>query len=264
MTGSSATGKKILESAAPKMKRLVLELGGKDPMMVLADADLDKAAQDAVQYSVNNAGQVCCSVERVYVAESVYDDFQRLVVKHAATYKVGNGMDEGVKVGPLVSKMQRDIVALHVEDALQKGAKLLYQGEIPKEPGDDTSYFPVTVVADVSSEMEIQRKETFGPVVCLIPYGSDNDNDDDKEAVRLANDTNYGLAAAVYSGNTERARRVASQIQAGCIGINAYSLDHMDVACPWVGHKESGFGCHSGQEGFLSFSTPKSLIHFPY
>ena len=196
MTGSSATGKKILESAAPKMKRLVLELGGKDPMMVLADADLDKAAQDAVQYSLSNSGQVCCSIERVYVAEPVYDEFQGLVAKYAATYKVGNGMEEGVKVGPLVSKIQRDIVALHVDDAVKKGAKLLYQGEIPNGAGGDTSFFPVTVVADVSSEMDLQRKETFGPIVSLTPFDGT-----EAEAVRLANDTEYGLAASIFTAN---------------------------------------------------------------
>lgn len=258
MTGSSATGKKILESAAPKMKRLVLELGGKDPMMVLSDADLDKAAKDAVQYSVNNAGQVCCSIERVYVAESVYEDFQSLVVKHAETFKVGNGMDEGIKVGPLVSKMQRDIVALHVEDALEKGAKLLYQSEIPEGAGKDTSYFPVTVIANVSSEMDIQRKETFGPVVAITPFDGS-----DAEAVRLANDTEYGLASSVYSRDETKAAHIASKIQAGQVGINCYPLDHMNVACPWVGHKNSGFGYHSGVEGFNNFSLPKTLVYVP-
>ena len=222
MTGSSATGKKILESAAPKMKRLVLELGGKDPMMVLSDTDLEKAAKDAVQYSLNNSGQVCCSIERVYVAEAVYDDFQSLVAKHAAKYKVGNGMDEGVKVGPLVSKMQRDIVALHVDDALKKGAKLLYQGEIPDGAGNDSSYFPVTVVADVTSEMDIQRKETFGPVVSITPFDGT-----EAEAVRLANDTEYGLASSVYSKDKAKAGRIAAKIQAGQVGINCYPLDHM-------------------------------------
>jgi len=128
-------------------------------MMVLADADLDKAAQDAVEYSLSNSGQVCCSVERIYVAESVYDAFQALVTKYSANYKVGNGMEQGVKVGPLVSKMQRDIVARQVEDAVQKGGKILYESDIPKDAHEDASYFPVTVVADVTSEMNIYREE---------------------------------------------------------------------------------------------------------
>lgn len=258
MTGSSATGKKILESAAPKMKRLVLELGGKDPMMVLADADLDKAAKDAVQYSLSNSGQVCCSIERVYVAEPVYADFQKLVVQYAATYKVGNGMEEGVKVGPLVSKMQRDIVAQHVDDAKKKGAKVLYQSEIPDESGDSTSFSPVFVVADVNSEMDLQRLETFGPVVSMTPFDGT-----EAEAVRLANDTEYGLASSVYSEDEAKAGRIASQIQAGQVGVNCYSLEHMNVACPWVGHKKSGFGYHSGVEGFNNFSIPKTLVFAP-
>jgi acyl-CoA reductase-like NAD-dependent aldehyde dehydrogenase len=253
------TGKKILEAAAPKMKRLVLELGGKDPMIVLEDADLERAAADAVQYSLSNSGQVCCSVERVYVAEPVYQQFQELVAKFASDYKVGNGFEEGVKVGPLVSKNQRDIVASHVEDALKKGAKLLYKSEIPQcEENENSSFYPVTVIVDVTREMDLAVAETFGPVVSVSCFDGS-----EEEAVRLANDTEYGLASAVYSKDEEKARRVASKIHAGQVGINCYALDHMDVHCPWVGHKASGFGYHSGVEGFYNFSMPKTLVYVP-
>jgi acyl-CoA reductase-like NAD-dependent aldehyde dehydrogenase len=127
MTGSSATGRKILEAAAPQLKRVILEMGGKDPMIVLADADLEKAAKEAVMYSLCNSGQVCCSVERIYVAEEVYDKFQALCAKAATEYKVGNGMDPSSRVGPLVSHLQKEQVKQHVEDAIAKGAKILHQ-----------------------------------------------------------------------------------------------------------------------------------------
>ena len=169
------------------------------------------------------------------MAEPIYKDFQELVAKYAAVYKVGNGMDEGVKVGPLVSHMQRETVASHVEDALKKGAKLLYQSSIPEDAGPETSFFPVTVVADVTKDMLIYKKETFGPVVSISPFDGT-----EAEAVRLANDTEYGLASSVYSKDEGKAARIASKIQAGQVGINCYALENMNVNCPWVGHKSSG------------------------
>ena len=254
MTGSSATGKRILESAAPQLKRFVLELGGKDPMVVFSDSDVKKAATDAVSYSLSNSGQVCCSIERVYVAESIYDDFCEAAKEAATSFKVGNGMDPDVKVGPLVSRMQRDKVQEHVDDAVQKGARLLYQSEIP---GGETGWFhPVTVLSDVKDGMKIYREETFGPVVCLSKF-----DDTESSAVQLANDSEYGLASSVYTTDLEKAARVAGQIDAGQVGINCYALDNMDVACPWVGHKQSGFGYHSGKEGFHNFSIPKTLVY---
>ena len=257
MTGSSATGRKILESAAPAMKRLVLELGGKDPMVVFDSAsDKDfvrEAAKDAVMYSLSNSGQVCCSIERIYVAESIYDDFCRAAVEEARSYQVGNGMVDGVKVGPLVSQMQRDHVRAQVEDAINKGVLLLFHSEVPSGKG---SFYPVTVLAGVTEDMKIYSEETFGPVVCISKFDGS-----EAEGIRLANDTRYGLAACVYSKDTAQATRVAEQIEAGQVGINCYALENMDTACPWVGHKHSGFGYHSGREGFNNFSIPKTLVY---
>jgi acyl-CoA reductase-like NAD-dependent aldehyde dehydrogenase len=167
-------------------------------------------------------------------------------------------MDRAVKVGPLVSIMQRDIVKKHVEDALEKGAKLLHQSSVPESTGEDSSFYPVTVLADVAEGMLMYREETFGPVVALTPFDGTEET-----AIQLANDTEYGLASCVYSKDLEKARRVASRINAGQVGINCYALENMNVACPWVGHKSSGFGFHSGQEGFHNFSVPKSLIFTP-
>jgi len=258
MTGSSATGRNILESAAPQLKRVILEMGGKDPMIVCADADLQKAAQDAVTYSLSNTGQVCCSVERIYVAEEVYDDFQQLTKVVARDFKVGNGMDPGNLVGPMVSNMQRDLVHEQVEDAIAKGAKILHQSEVPNQSSDDAgggSFYPVTVLADVDNSMQLFTKETFGPVVAISKFNGTED-----EAVRLANDTVYGLGSMVYTKDSEKANRIASLINAGQVGINCYPIEGMTAQCPWVGHKQSGFGYHSGVDGCLQFSIPKTIV----
>lgn len=257
MSGSTGTGKNILKAAStrPKLKRFVLELGGKDPMIVFADADLDAAATDAVRYSLSNAGQVCCSIERIFVAEKVYEEFLTKITYEASKYKVGNGVETDVDVGPLASQIQRDVVQEHVRDAVEKGARLLYQSPVPLE-NEKSSFFPVTVLADVKDGMKIFRQETFGPVVSISPF-----NGSEELAIELANDTDYGLAGSVYTRDLALARRVAEGIDAGQVGINCYSIENMNVACPWVGHKNSGFGFHSGEEGFNNFSIPKSIVY---
>lgn len=227
MTGSSATGKRIVEKAAPQMKRVVLEMGGKDPMVVFADADIDQAARDAVQYSLCNTGQVCCSIERIYVAESIYDEFQKLTTQYASEYKVGNGMDPANNVGPMVSQVQRDIVQAQVQDAVQKGAKILLQSPVP-ENVKGSSFHPVTVLADADDSMDVFTKETFGPVVAMAKFDGS-----EKEAIRLANKTEYGLGSSIYTKDLDKARRVAARIGAGQVGINCYAIENMDVACPW-------------------------------
>ncbi|KAL3939213.1 MAG: hypothetical protein SGBAC_006026 [Bacillariaceae sp.] len=227
MTGSSATGRRIIEKAAPQMKRVVLEMGGKDPMIVFDDADIDKAAQDAVKYSLSNTGQVCCSIERIYVAESIYEEFQKLTTKYANEYKVGNGIDPSNSVGPMVSQGQRNIVRAQVEDAVAKGAKLLHQSAVP-EYVEGSSFHPVTVLADATESMDVFTKETFGPVVAMANFDGS-----EAEGIRLANKTEYGLGSSVYTKDLEKARRVAARIGAGQIGINCYAIEAMDIACPW-------------------------------
>jgi len=256
MTGSSATGRKILEAAAPQLKRVILEMGGKDPMIVCADADLEKAANDAVMYSLSNAGQVCCSIERIYVAETVYDKFQVLAKEVAKDYKVGNGMETENNVGPLVSMMQKEHVKNQVEDAVFKGATMLHQSEIPNDVSKNEScFYPVTVLSDVDDTMKLFTTETFGPVVAIAKFDGS-----EASAVRLANDTEYGLGSSVYTQDTEKANRIAELIDAGQVGINCYPIEFMGVQCPWVGHKNSGFGYHSGKDGCLQFSIPKTIV----
>ncbi|KAL3916467.1 MAG: hypothetical protein SGILL_005163, partial [Bacillariaceae sp.] len=213
MTGSSATGRKILESAAPQLKRVILEMGGKDPMVVLEDCDVQKAAKDAVMYSLSNSGQVCCSIERVYVAEGIYDEFQTSCQQASLEYKVGDGMDPDTKVGPLVSETQQQNVKAQVEDAIAKGAKVLHQSEVPSDLKG--SFYPVTVLADVNENMKVFSDETFGPVVAMTKFDGS-----EAEAVRLANKTEYGLGSSVYSNDTEKANRIAALIDAGQVGIN--------------------------------------------
>jgi acyl-CoA reductase-like NAD-dependent aldehyde dehydrogenase len=226
MTGSSETGKKILAAAAPTLKRVVLELGGKDPMVVFSDADLDKAAKDAVDWSLSNTGQVCCSVERVLVAESIMETFEEKVLEYAKNFKVGDGMDPNVRVGPMVSQFQLNHVKNQVEAAIKDGAKLLYTSGVPERPG--ASFYPVAVLSRTTPEMDINRRETFGPVVALQSFDGT-----EAEAIRLANDTEYGLAGSVYTTDIAKAQRVASRMQCGQVGINCYAINSMDVACPW-------------------------------
>jgi acyl-CoA reductase-like NAD-dependent aldehyde dehydrogenase len=246
MTGSSATGKKIMEKCAKQLKRVVLELGGKDPMIVFADADLDKAAKDAVANSLFNAGQVCCSVERVYVEESIKTEFEQKVVELAKEWKIGDPMNDDVKMGPMVSKAQMEIVKEQVTKAVDSGAQVLYESEIPKNRGN---FYPITVLSGLQQDMTIQKNETFGPVISLASFDGS-----EKEAIRFANDTEYGLASYVYTNDLQKGSRVARKIRSGQVGINCYSMACAQSKCPWIGHKGSGMGSHSGMDGFRSFS----------
>lgn len=253
MTGSSATGRRIMEACSGSLKRLILELGGKDPMVIFADADLEAAANDAVTWSLYNCGQVCCGIERVYIENSVKADFEAKVLEKAKDFIAGNGMDSASKMGPMVSDMQRQIVKTHVDDAVAKGARTLCQAEVRGSASGN--FFPATVLTDLKQDMMIMREETFGPVVAIAGFDGS-----EAEALRLANDTEYGLSACVYSSDNAKANRVAMGINAGQVGVNAYPMATAPVACPWVGHKGSGFGFHSGADGYRQFSVPKSII----
>lgn len=247
--GSRETGRRIMASASQDLKRLVLELGGKDPLVVFADADLDAAADCAVRHALRNTGQVCCSVERVYVAREVAADFEHRVVERAREWRHGNGFDPQARMGPMVSGEQRAKVDAQVRDALARGARCLLGGEVPAGAG---FFYPATVLADVGGRLEISRVETFGPVVALTPFSGD-----EEEAVRLANDTVYGLGASVFSGDLERGRRVAARIRAGQVGVNRYLSTGEGL--PWVGARQSGFGYLGGIEGHRQFTLPKSV-----
>ena len=256
-TGSTATGTKILQAASQSLKPVVLECGGKDPMVVFGDADLDAAAKDAVDFSLANCGQVCCAVERVYVDKSIAPAFEAKVLEHAKSYVAGDGLETASTIGPLVSEMQRQTVHRHVEAAQKAGARCILGGKLPPKSAKGT-FYPPTVLADVPhAAKEITQEETFGPVVALTTFDGE-----DETAVQLANDSTYGLTASVYSGDLKRAGRVASRIQAGQVGVNNNPLSGArDIRCPFVGHKHSGYGSHSGKDGWRQFSVPKSLLY---
>ncbi|MEZ4649899.1 MAG: aldehyde dehydrogenase family protein [Candidatus Eisenbacteria bacterium] len=240
-TGSRETGKKILASASGGLKRVVLELGGKDPLVVLSDADVDSAARFAAINSFRNAGQVCVSTERIYVHESIAEEFKSALIAVAESLPVGNGVDEGVRVGPMVSARQKQHVLGQVEDAVRKGAKVVFGGT-----ARDGNFVDPTVLWDVDHQMDIMREETFGPVACVQTFETND------EAVALANDTPFGLGATVFGGDEDNALAVARRLDAGMIGVNKGCGGA--AGSPWVGAKQSGYGYHSSKEGHRQFT----------
>ncbi|MEE9129809.1 MAG: aldehyde dehydrogenase family protein, partial [Phycisphaerales bacterium] len=243
-TGSRAAGKHILGSASAALKRVILELGGKDPMVVLDDADIKAAAKFAVNNSFRNAGQVCVSTERIYVDEKIADAFEREVVQLAGDLKTGDGMEENINVGPMINDTQREHVLKQIRAAVSQGAHVAFGG------ADHPEHFILpTVLTNVTHDMDIMRDETFGPVACIERFT------DADEAIALANDTPYGLGAVVFGGNRQRAADVARRLDAGMIGINKGCGGAS--GSPWVGAKQSGFGYHSGKQGHRQFTQPR-------
>jgi acyl-CoA reductase-like NAD-dependent aldehyde dehydrogenase len=208
-------------------------------MIVLEDADIDAAANFAVQNSFRNCGQVCVSTERIYVADAIADEFEAEVAKRTAALVVGNGADDGVEIGPMVSAEQKASVLAQLEQAKKDGATVACGDEAM-----DGNYVRPTVLTGLTNEMPIMRDETFGPVACIMRVSSD------EQAVRLANDTPYGLGAAVFGG--ERAEAVARGLTAGMIGVNQGCGGASGT--PWVGAKQSGYGYHGGREGHRQFA----------
>ena len=231
-TGSVATGRAVMRAAAETLTPVVLELGGKDPMIVLEDADVDLAARGAVWGAFANAGQVCASVERAYVHESVAPQFVQSVVEQAAALRTGRHDEEGVDVGPLVSPRQYEIVKGLVDDAVADGARILTGGPDPR----GGSFYRPTVLVDVRPEMRIMREEIFGPVLPVMTVRSE------EEAVHAANDSEFGLSASVWTRSVRRASRIAERLQVGSVWINDHMYSHNAPQLPWGGVKHSGFG----------------------
>ncbi|WP_020414052.1 aldehyde dehydrogenase family protein [Microbulbifer variabilis] len=235
-TGSRTTGQQIMTNAAPALKRLVMELGGNDPMIVLASADIQKAAQFAVASSFENAGQMCTSTERIYVDASIADQFEKAVTSIARQYHTGGWQDLQADIGPLVNQRQHQKVVDHIQDALKKGATLLLGEKAPKPP-----FIPPTVISGIQPGMQLEDEETFGPVVAIDRFNNVED------AIQRANDSVYGLGAVVFGGAD--AVQVSNRLQAGMIGINQGA-----GGTPWVGAKQSGFGYHGGIDGHRQFA----------
>jgi succinate-semialdehyde dehydrogenase/glutarate-semialdehyde dehydrogenase len=240
-TGSVATGKRIAQAAAARLLPVVLELGGKDPMLVLEDADVDVASSGAVWGAFANCGQACLSVERCYVHRSLYNAFLEACVRKTKQLRVGNGIDSQTEIGPLIHERQFRNVESQVEDARARGARVLTGGS--RLPQFGSNFYAPTVLADVTHAMPIMREETFGPVLPVMPF------DTDEEAIRLANDSDFGLAASIWTRDRARGESLARRILAGTVMVNDAVACFGISEAPHGGVKASGMGRTHGRFG---------------
>ncbi len=240
-TGSVSTGRRIAQAAAPRFLPLTLELGGKDPTIVLEDADLDTASSGVVWGAFMNAGQTCLSIERCYVQRSVYDRFVKMCTAKAARLRVGDGSHPETEIGPMIHERQLQTVEAHVADALAKGAKLLCGGTRLPELGPN--FYAPTVLTNVTHAMRIMTEETFGPVLPIMPF------DTEDEAIRMANDSVYGLAASVWTGNRARGEAFARRLRAGTVMVNDSISAFAISEAPHGGSMDSGIGRTHGRLG---------------
>jgi acyl-CoA reductase-like NAD-dependent aldehyde dehydrogenase len=246
-TGSYATGRKVAEAAARRLLRVQLELGGKDPAYVCDDVDVAGAAAAVAEGAFYNAGQSCCAVERVYVHRKIARDFAAAFLEAARALVVGDPADERTDVGPLARKAQLDVLAAQVADAVAKGAKLELGGRRCTGRG---YYFEPTVLTGADHRMSLMRDESFGPIIGIQEVG------DDREAIALMNDTEYGLTAAVYTRDRVRAERILAQVNAGSAYWNC--CDRVSPRLPWSGRKNSGLGTTLSVAGIRAFVQPKA------
>ena len=246
-TGSHATGVKIAQALGPRLVKLQLELGGKDPTYVCEDANAQNAAASLADGAMYNTGQSCCSVERIYVHEKIYDAFVMAFVDTVKTFKVGDPMDDATYIGAITRAPQLDVLDAQVADAQAKGATLLLGGQ--RLPGPGNGYAP-TVFSNVSHTMELMKEESFGPIIGIQKVSGD------AEAVQLMNDTRYGLTAGVFTPDAARAKAVLVQVNAGSVYWNC--CDRVSPRLPWSGHGDSGVGLTLSTYGIQTFTRPKA------
>lgn len=251
-TGSVRAGRILAARAAENFKPISLELGGKDAMLVLADANIERAAHGAVWGGMQNAGQSCAGVERVYVDRRILQPFLEELKKRVAKLRVRGPASSNSDIGAMTTGRQVETVREHLQEALDKGARVLVQG---RNDDDNAQMLPPTVLVDVSHDMKIMREETFGPVIGVMPF------DTLEEAIALANDSTYGLSASIWSRNSGQAERVARQLHAGAVTINDHLMSHGMAETPWGGPGESGNSRGHGAFAFEEVTQPKVIVH---
>ena len=252
-TGSTEVGKHIMKLCADGLKRLTLELGGQTPMIVFADADLDKAVKGAVRRSFRNMGQICNAINRIYVEGKIFDEFTERFVEETKKLRIGNPLEEpDVDLGPMCNRETLDKVIEHVEDAVKKGGKILCGGKRPEGEKFKRGYwYEPTIIVNVNHDMLIMKEETFGPAKPVMPFELID------QVIKWANSTRYGLAAYVYTNDINTARKVALRLESGNIGIN--NVDVATIEAPYPGWKESGLGCDLGREGLKHYLEVKHI-----
>ncbi|MGE2734862.1 NAD-dependent succinate-semialdehyde dehydrogenase [Mycolicibacterium vaccae] len=247
-TGSTGVGKALVKQSADKLLRTSMELGGNAPFIVFDDADVDAAVDGAVLAKMRNGGEACTAANRFHVANAVREEFTEKLVKRMSEFKLGKGLDESSKLGPLINAKQVGTVTELVSDAVSRGATVAIGGVAPGGPGN---FYPATVLTDVPADARILKEEVFGPVAPITGF------DTEDEGIAAANDTEYGLAAYVYTQSLDRALRVAEALESGIVGINRGVIS--DAAAPFGGIKESGFGREGGTEGIDEYLETKYI-----
>jgi aldehyde dehydrogenase (NAD+) len=249
-TGSTRAGRRVSELAAPTVKRVALELGGKSANVILDDADLEPAVLNGVSKCYINSGQTCSALTRMLVPRERLEEAERIAAAAAESYNVGDPLDERSQLGPLVSDVQRERVRGYIRKGVEEGARLVTGGDEPPEGLDKGYFVRPTVFSGVRNDMTIAQEEIFGPVLSIIPY------DSEEEAVEIANDSPYGLAGGVWSSDEERAKRVARRIRTGQVEVNGGVFNAL---APFGGYKQSGHGRELGKFGLEEFLEVKAI-----